>query len=55
VDRSNEHVEGVLREEARHDVHLVGVVVDLEADLDRQPLVLGALARVTYSSRELRA
>ena len=34
------HVEGILREQLGHDVHLVRVVVDLETDLYRQALRL---------------
>ena len=41
MDRAEKHVEGVLVEQGTHVVHLPSVVVDLEPELDGEPLSLG--------------
>ncbi len=43
VDGSQQHIEGIVGQEARHLVHLALVVIDLEADDHRQPGILGLL------------
>ena len=46
VDRPQEHIERIRREQRRHLVHLPAVVVDLHADLDGKTGRLGLEAEL---------